>query len=199
MDVLRVLVRRNQLLIAGTMRQYPQLNLRIIRVHEHAPFLRHEHLADQPSQFHAHRDVLQIRIRAADTPGGRDGLVELPVDAAVTADKVGQAVRISRFQLRQLAIFQNLFHHRAIRGQLFQHVRRRGIPALRLLPVFQPHMLEQDDSELLRGIDVERLPRQSVNLLLQLDDPPAKLLAVYFQGLALDLHALALHVVKHEQ
>ena len=76
-DVLLVPVRVDQLLIAGAMSQDPKLYLRVVRIQEDIPFLRHEYFPYQPSQLHTHRNILQVRFRTADPPCGRDRLVEL--------------------------------------------------------------------------------------------------------------------------
>ena len=48
----------NELFVVGHMRQNPQLNLGVIRIHEKIPIPRHKHLTNPPSQLHAHGDVL---------------------------------------------------------------------------------------------------------------------------------------------
>ena len=45
-------------------------------IHKHKTGLWQKCLADQSSQFNPHRDVLEIRLRAAKASRRRDGLVE---------------------------------------------------------------------------------------------------------------------------
>ena len=75
-NILCIPVCLDELLIPRQMRQHAQLDLRIIRIHKHKTGLWQKCLADQSSHFNPHRDVLEIRLRAAKASRRRDGLVE---------------------------------------------------------------------------------------------------------------------------
>ena len=97
MDIFLLPVRLDQIGVAGTMRQYPKLDLRVIRIHKHIPVLRYEHLPYQPSKLHTHRNILKVRLCTAKPSGRRDGLVEFAADPSVCANIVGKTVRVGRF------------------------------------------------------------------------------------------------------
>ena len=82
-DILGTLISLDQALIAGHVGQHAQLDLGIVGVQEHETLPRDKHLPDLPSQLHADRNVLEVRLRAGDTAGRRDGLVKAAVDPAV--------------------------------------------------------------------------------------------------------------------
>ena len=107
------------------MGQDAQFDLGIIRIHKYISVLRHEYLADQSSKFHPHRDILQVRFRAAQPPCGCHGLIEFSVDPSIRPDERGKPVRIGRFKFRQLPVLQDLRYDRIVRRQLLQHIRRR--------------------------------------------------------------------------
>ena len=75
-NILCIPVCLDELLIPGQMRQYAQLDLGIIRIHKHKTGLWQKCLADQSSQLNPHRDVLEVRLRAAKASRRRDGLIE---------------------------------------------------------------------------------------------------------------------------
>ena len=76
MNILGLPVGFDQMLVPGKMRQNPKFNLGIIRVHKDGPVPGYKDFADQASKLHAHRNVLEIGLRTADAPGGRDGLIK---------------------------------------------------------------------------------------------------------------------------
>lgn len=115
----------DQLFITGTMGQDAKFDLGIIRIHKYISVLRHEYLADQAPELHPHRNILQVRFRAAQPSGGCHGLIEFPVDPSVRPDERGKPVRIGGLKLRQLPVLQDLRYERIIRRQLLQHIRRR--------------------------------------------------------------------------
>ena len=178
------------------MGQHAQLNLRVIGVHKDAPFGGHKQPSYLPPQLHAHRDILEVRLRAADAACGGDRLVKRPVDPPVLPDKGGQAVCIRGFQLRHLAVIQDLPDHRIIRRQLFQHIRRRGVAGLRLLPARHFHFPEQNFTELLGGIDIKFTARIRVDLLLQPFYLHLEAFPVRLKLPAPDRNSLLLHMVQ---
>ena len=86
-NILGVPVSADQTLIARHMGQNTKLDLGIIRVHKGVTLFRHKYLADLSSQFHADRNILQVRLGTADSSGGCDGLVEGSVDPSVLPDE----------------------------------------------------------------------------------------------------------------
>ena len=170
MDILGGAVGLDQPLVPGHMGQNPQLDLGIVRVNEHAALRRHKYLADLPPQLHAHRDILQVRFCATDSTGGRDGLVKFPVNPSIGANVSGQPLRIGGVQLGQLAVIQNLSHHRVVVRQLFQHVRSSGIAGLGLFASRKLHLPEQDLSQLLGGVNIKPLSGFLIDLCLHLVD-----------------------------
>ena len=87
----------DQMCVSGTMRQYTQLNLRIIRINKYIAFLRHKYFPDQPSQFHSYRNILQIRFCTADPPGRGNRLIKRSVNPSIRSDIICQSVRIRGF------------------------------------------------------------------------------------------------------
>ncbi len=167
MDILSLPVGVDQPLVPGHVGQHPQFDLGIIRVHKGVALLRHKDLADLPPQLHAHRNVLKVWFCAADAACGCDSLVKLAMDPAVLPNKPVQPLRISGIQFGQLPVIQDLADNRVIRGQLFQHVSRRRIPGLGLLPVRQLHLLKQNLPQLLGRINIKFHTRQLMDLLFQ--------------------------------
>lgn len=73
----------DELFITGAVRQDAQFYLGIVGVDKHISVLWDKHLADQPAKLHPNRDVLQVRLRAADPSGRGNRLVELAVDSPI--------------------------------------------------------------------------------------------------------------------
>ena len=152
------------------MRQDPQLDLAIVQGHQLEPLGRDEGLADAAALLGPDRDVLQVRLcrgqPARLRPGDRIAGMDPP---RLGIHIGGQRVGIGRFQLADLAPVQ---HPRgqivAFGGQILQHVGAGGkCPGLALLAAAQSHLVEQDLAQLLGAADVEALPRQPVDLILQ--------------------------------
>ena len=64
MHVLSAVERVDKARVAADMRQKPQFDLRIVRADEDVAFARDERLADLASLGRAHRNVLQVGLRA---------------------------------------------------------------------------------------------------------------------------------------
>ena len=95
---------RGQRLVARQVRQHPQLDLRVVGRDQHVAGLGDEGAADLAAERRADRDVLQVRVAAAQPSGGGHGLVEHGVHA--TGDRVDQRrqrVDVGALQLRQAA------------------------------------------------------------------------------------------------
>ena len=71
-----------------------QFDLRVVGIKEYKTILRDKNLAQQPARLHADRDILQIRVGAADTPGCRDGLMESAVYPPILCNIWHQPIRI---------------------------------------------------------------------------------------------------------
>ena len=63
MDIHRVPVGADQVLVTGEGRQHPEFDLGVVRVHKDISLRRHEHAADPASHLRADRNVLEIRLR----------------------------------------------------------------------------------------------------------------------------------------
>ena len=199
MDVLIHAVRLDQLLITGHMCQNAQLDLGIIRVHKFIAVLRHKHLPDAPAQLHPHRDILKIRLRRADPPRRRDRLVKARVNPLIRADICRQSVRVGGFQLRQRPVLENILHDRIVPRELFKDIRRSGIAGLRLLPAGDVHRLKQHLTELLRGIEVEGVPRHRLNRRGIFLRHGVELYAVGAQPLRVNTEADGFHLGENRQ
>ena len=97
MNILCLLISLNQLLLHGHMSQHTKFNLGIIRIQENTILRRNKDLSDQPSKFHADRNILKIRLRTADPSGGCNGLVKFTVNSSILRNAASQSVRISGF------------------------------------------------------------------------------------------------------
>ena len=82
MDVVAALERLDQRLVAGHVREHAQLDLRVVGGNQDVARVGDERAADLAPELGADRDVLQVRIAAAQTAGRRDRLVEAGVHAA---------------------------------------------------------------------------------------------------------------------
>ena len=94
-DILRGIVRCDQTLIAGHVREDSKFDLGVIGIHEYPVFPGDKYFSDGPSQLHAHRNILQVRISAAEPSGGGDGLMELSVNSAIALNKSSKTHRVS--------------------------------------------------------------------------------------------------------
>ena len=74
---------------------------------------------------------------------------------------------IGGFQRGVLAVLQHDAHNGGIIAELFQNIGVGGPAGLGLLPVGQAQLAEEDLPQLLGRVDVEALPREVVDLLLQ--------------------------------
>ena len=94
MDVLRLPIRLYQLPVPRHMGKHAQLNLRIVRLAEHASLPCKKDFPNQPAKLHAHGNVLQVRVSAADAPRRRNRLVERAVNPPRPVNELHQPVRI---------------------------------------------------------------------------------------------------------
>ncbi len=168
-DVLAGLEGRHEGRVTREVRHEAQLDLGIVRHHEAPARAGDEPAADRLATRRADRDVLQVRIGGREPPRGRTRLVEAGVDSSGgVVDLARQHFDIGGPQLLQLAILQQQSRHLVpLVGQLLQDVRVGGGAGLGLLEDRQAQLLEQHHSELLRGVQVERLIGGAVDLALQ--------------------------------
>jgi len=126
-----------------------------------------------------------------------DGLIVGRVDAAgLGVDQARQGVGVSRFELRRLAVIEDLPDQRMERGQLLEHVLgcrktlcRLGFPGRRQL-----ELAEQDLAELLGRIDVELGSAGFVDRLLEAAEVRLELGREGPEGFPVDFHSDPLHV-----
>ena len=181
------------------MRKDPQLDLGIIRIREKETFPWHEDAPQKPALLGPGGDILKIRIRRGDPPGGRDRLMKMGVDPAILSDKAIEPVRIGALQLGEPPVFQKPCHHGIVRCKLFQDLRRRGIAGLRLLRAGQLHLPEEDLAQLLCGIQIAVFSQLLMQHFLKLSYSLRKLFPIGLQLFLLHLNACLLHPVKQQR
>ena len=184
-------------LVVCDMRQHPQLNLAVIRVHQHTAFFRHEHFPNFRPQVGADGDVLQIRLRRGQPPGGSDQILEGGVHPPVGADFFQQAVGIGGFQLSQHPVVHDGRDDGMLVFQLFQHLRVGGIALAGLFHGGQTQLFKKHVSQLLGRIDVEFPLGIGENQNLAVGNPPGEHIPEGFQLGPVDENAPALHIVEH--
>ena len=95
--------------LLGEMREHAELDLRVVGRNQHVAGIGDERAADLAAERRADRDVLQVRIAAAQAAGGGDRLVEAGVHAAgLGIHELRQRVDVGALQLHQLAPLENL-------------------------------------------------------------------------------------------
>ena len=125
-------------LVPGDVGQDAQLNLGVVRVHQHMALRRREHPAELAAQVRPGGDVLQIRLRGAEAARGGDGHLEPRPDPPVGVHGLQQSLGVGGFQLGVLPVLQHRVHNGMLEAELFQHLGVGGPAGLRLLPVGKP-------------------------------------------------------------
>ena len=178
-DILAPLEGGDQVLVAAEVGQDAEFHLRVVRADQDRLLVREEavrravvgderaaHLAPE---FGADRDVLQVGVDRAEPPGRRDRLVVGGVDTPrLRVDHRRQRVDVGRLQLAELAEFEDRIDDRVLVAQLFEDIDIGRITLLGALLARQPQLLEEHLRQLLRRVDVERVPGQLVDLALAL-------------------------------
>ena len=199
-DGVEVLARQEGLLhggIAGDMGQKPQLNLAVVGVHQKFSGGGGKHGADLSPQFLAHRDVLEVRLGGGESPCGRYGHLEAGMNPPVRPDYLQKAVGISALELCQGPVVQDLLDDGMAVPELLQHIDVGAPAGFGLLPGRQGKLLEQDLSQLFGGENVEIVPGQGPDLLLQLFDAGRQTPAEVGESLAVHQKARFFHLREH--
>ena len=180
--------------VAGDMGQKPQLNLTVVRIHQHTAWSGHEHPPQLAPQFGAGGDILQVGLCGAQPPRGRDRHLKAGAHPSVRADDLQKPVHIGTAELRILPVLQHVPYNGVL--QLLQDLRVGGPAGLGPLAVGKPQAVKEDLPKLLGGVDIE-LPGVGVDLLLQGGDGPAELPAKGLQGPGVHPEAHQLHLRQH--
>ena len=119
--------------ILGEVREHAELDLRVVGRDQHVARVGDEGAADLAAERRADRNVLQVRIAAAQPAGGGDRLVEAGVDAAgLGVHQLRQRVDVGALQLHQRAPLENLPRQIVGQRQLLEHLdgrrRRADVP-----------------------------------------------------------------------
>ena len=130
------------------MGKHTQLDLAVVRVHQHAAGFRNEHLADFRAQIGSNGDVLQIGLRGGQAACGRHQILERGVDTAVGANLFQKPVCIGGFQFRQHPVIHDCRDNGVLAFQLFQHVRIGGVAAFGFLHRREPQLVEEQFPQL---------------------------------------------------
>ena len=197
MDVLPLPEGGDHVRIPGDVGQKPQLDLGVVRVHQHVPRPGDEHLAQLGPQLGAHGDVLQIGFGRREPPRGRYRILEGGVDAPVGGDDLGQTLHIGGGEFGVLPVLQHVLHDGRLPAQLLQHLGVGGVARLGLFHRGQAHFVEEDVPELLGREDIELLPRLLIDALLHLGDAVVEHPAEGGQGLPVHQHSRVLDVRQH--
>ena len=175
-----------------------QLDLRIVGAGNHSPLRGNKGFAHAAAFGRAHRNVLQVRVVAGQTPSHRHRLGVMRVHAArAWMRQLGQLVGVSALELGQAAVLQQLGRQRVIFGQLFQHFFIGAARAGRcLLHHGHAQLVEENFAQLLGRSQVEGLAGNLVSLVFQLHDARAQVVALLGQLGRINQHAVALNTVQ---
>ena len=184
-------------LIARNVGQKPQLDLGIVRVHQHAALRRHEHAAKLAAQLRARGDILQIRLPRGKPPRIGDRHHKAGVDAPVRCNDLQQPVAVGGLELGILPVFQHVRDDRVLPAKLLQHVRVGRPAGFCLLAVRQLQLFKQDRAQLLGRIDVERPARGVVDTALQLPDTRFHQRAEVRERISIHKATRMLHLRQH--
>ena len=197
MDVRSAVEALDHSLISGHVGQQAQLDLGVVRVHQHLAGRGHKHLPQLGAQLGADGDVLEVGLGGGEPPSGGDGVLEAGVDAPVGGDDFAQAVGVGRFQLGELAVVQNGLDNGVLAPQLLQYLGVGGVAGFCLLHRRQAQLVKENFSQLLGGVDVELLPGQLIDEGLVLLDALSQSFAEGSQSLPIHQHAGSLHLGQH--
>ena len=126
-DVVAAAERLDERFVLGQVGEHPQFDLRIVGRDQHVARLGDERAADLAAELGLDRNVLKIRIAAAQAPGRRHRLVEARVHAAgFRVHELRQRVDVGAFQLHQPAPLENLPRQIVGERKLLEHFDGRG-------------------------------------------------------------------------
>ena len=178
----------------------PQLDLRVVGDQQQL-ILRpgNEGTADLPAELRSDRDVLQVRVRRAQSPGRRDGLVERGVNPAVSRiHQPRKGLEVGGVQLVELPPRQQRVDDRVPVAELLQHRGVGGQLSLRgSLAGLQPELLVQDLPELGRRVQVELFAREAEHLAPQRRHPIPDRFAHLLEVVHVQPHAPRFHPREH--
>src|SRR5512135_1798778 len=121
MNILISLESLEEKLIPRHMREYSELNLRIVGREQNEAVLRHKGFSYLLSLFPSYRNVLQIRVRAAQPSCRNDHLIERRVNAScLVVNERRQHIYICIFQLAQRAALEYFRRKRVKRSKCLQ-------------------------------------------------------------------------------
>src|SRR5215207_3429598 len=92
-------------------------------------------------------------------------------------NRAWQRIHVGRKQLAERTVFEDSVDQWVLVAQILQHLLIDRKAGLRAFAGRQLQLIEENRSELLRGIDVERLPRQLIDFRLNLFRPLSNLRA----------------------
>ena len=154
--------------ILGKMGEHAKLDLRVVGADDAHPARGHERPPNRAAEIAADGDVLQVRVVGRDATRRRHGLAPFGVDAAGRGvDEPRERVDVGALELRELAVLEQDAGKRVMLGQLLEHVGVRRTRGLGAFDRLQAELVEQDDLELARRIDVELAPGQLPRALFQ--------------------------------
>ena len=159
-------------------REHTQLDLRVVRGHEHhVRRAGDERVADPASERRADRDVLQVRPAAREPSRSGDGLVEGRVDApCLRIDQSSEPLGVRRAELFDLAVLEDLLDHRMRAAKLLEHRRVGGKTRPGAATAGQLELVEQERLQLLGRVDAEIVAHGVVGLALDSRDLTRELL-----------------------
>ncbi len=186
------------------MGQHPQFDLAVVHRQQLVAFGRNKGPSHLTSGLGANRDILQIGIAAAQTPGAGAGLIVAGMHApGRRIDQFRQSIDIGTFEFGKLAVFQNLHQYRmgGIRLESLQrdHISRIAVCGLLQTLHRQAQLAEQYIVKLLGAVDIKRAvaAAEIVNLLLDLQQCLCKPLAEIMQEPDIQRHTRLLHGRQH--
>ena len=107
-------------------RQHAKLDLRVVGGDQHEPRIGDEGAPDFAPQVGANRNVLQVRIAAAQAAGRRHRLVERGVHPCrARMDELRQCIDVGALQFHERAPLENQSRQVVRERELFQHIDRR--------------------------------------------------------------------------
>ncbi len=125
-DVDVFFVGAHQQRIAAEVRQQAQLDLRVVGREQLRAGRGGECGTNFAAELGANGNVLEIGIDGGEPAGGGGGCLEGGVDARIGVGKQRQSVDVIRFELGQVAVFEDQSGDFVLLGELFEHVLRGG-------------------------------------------------------------------------